>query len=126
MKIEATTTKMLAACCIHITILNMSLMVLKAKAVNANHKTAKKSLKCVNCSVMLQVETTDQQKGLHLLCLPDDWTLEAELQEVLRRAPGTKKLESQSQSQCQIGGRKADEVEVLEGDPAFDQVMIHA
>ena len=32
-----------------------------------------------------------------------------------------------SQSQCQYGGRKrADEVGVLEGDPAFDEVMIQA
>ena len=89
MKIEATTAKMLAVCRTHIAIAdNMSSMGLSTKAV-------------VKCSTEDDKETTHTRqpmwqlhkmphsreralpsKGLYLPLLPEDWSLEAEVQEV--------------------------------------------
>ena len=63
-------------------------------------------------------------KGLHLPFLLEGWSLE-----LCRKSNKAKDAHKKHRSQTQHphGGRKrADEVAVLEGDPAFDEVMIQA
>ena len=87
MKIEATTAEMLAVCRTHITIAdNMSSMGLSTKAVSAVQKMMKKSS---TQHPMWQLHKTPHSreraltsKGLYLPLLPEDWSLEAEVQEV--------------------------------------------
>ena len=87
MKIEATTAKMLAVCHTHIAITdNMSSMGLSTKAVSAVQKMAKKSsthsTPCGNYKMPHSRERALPSKGLHQPLLPEDWSLEAEVQEV--------------------------------------------
>ena len=68
-------------------------------------------------------------KGLHLPFLPEDWSLEAHWKQKCRKSNKAKDAHKKPRSQPQRrhGGRKrADEVGVSEGDPTFDEVMIHA
>ena len=87
MDIEATAAKMLAVYHTHIVIANnMSSMGLAAKAINAIQKTTKKPFTCGNCT-----KCHTPSKGLHLSQMSEDWTLEAEMQESKKTAPGAKK-----------------------------------
>ena len=89
MKIEATTAEMLAVCRTHIAIAdNMSSMGLSTKAVSAVQKMTKKSSP-THSSPMWQLHKTPHSreralpsKGLYLPLLPENWSLEAEVQEV--------------------------------------------
>ena len=131
MKIKATTTEMLAVCHTHITITdNMSAMGLSIKAVNAVQKTMKKSTthgsRCSNCT---KHDTPGREH-----CPAKDSTCHScqkigHWKKKCRKSNKAKNAykKPKSQSQCQHGGRKrADEVGVSEGDPAFNEVMIHA
>ena len=87
MKIEATTAEMLAVCCTHIAITdNMSSMGLLTKAVSAVQKMTKKASShgnpCGNCTKRHTPGRALPSKGLYLPLLPEDWSLEAEVQEV--------------------------------------------
>ena len=88
MKIEATTAEMLAVCCTHIAIAdNMSSMGLSTKAVSAVQKMTKKASShgnpCGNCTKCHTPGREAQpSKGLYLPLLPEDQSLEAEVQEV--------------------------------------------
>ena len=88
MKIKATTAEMLAVCCTHIAITdNMSSMGLPTKAISAVQKTMKKASShgnpCGNCT---KCHTPGREhcpaKELYLPLLPEDQSLEAEVQEV--------------------------------------------
>ena len=86
MKIEATTAEMLAVCRTHIAITdNMSSMGLSTKAVSAVQKMTKKasshSNPCGNCTSHSRKRALPS-KGLYLPLLPEDQSLEAEVQEV--------------------------------------------
>ena len=88
MKIEATTAEMLAVCRTHIAIAdNMSSMGLSTKAVSAVQKMKKKASS--HSQPLWQLYKTSHSreralpsKGLYLPLLPEDWSLEAEVQEV--------------------------------------------
>ena len=130
MKIEATTAEMLAVCCTPITIAdNMSSMGLSTKAVSAVQKMTKKvsshSNPCANC-------TKRHTPGREHCPAKDSATLARRSVTRSRSAgsltrPRMPTRNPKSQSQCRHGGRRrADEVGVSEGDPSFDEVMIHA
>ena len=131
MKIEATTAEMLAVCCTHIAIAdNMSSMGLSTKAVSAVQKMMKKSsthsTPCGNC-------TKSYTPGREH-CPAKDSTCHScqkivHWKQKCRKSNKAKDAHKKprSQSQWRHGGRKrADEVGVLEGDPAFDEVLIYA
>ena len=131
MKIEATTAEMLAVCHTHITIAdNMNSMGLSTKAISAVQKTMKKSsthsTPCGNCT---KHHTTGRDH-----CPAKDSTCHSfqkigHWKQKCRKSNKAKDAykKSKSQSQCRYRGRRrADEVGVSEGDPAFDEVMIHA
>ena len=89
MKIEATTAEMLAVCCTHITITdNMNSMGLSTKAIYKC--STEDNEEVINTyHPMWQLHKTPHSregalpsKGLHLPLLPEDWSLEAEVQEV--------------------------------------------
>ena len=88
MKIEATTAEMLAVCRTHIAIAdNMSSMGLSTKAISAVQKTMKQSsTHSTPCGQLHKTshpwERARPSKGLYLPLLPEDWSLEAEVQEV--------------------------------------------
>ena len=88
MKIEATTAEMLAVCRTHIAIAdNMSSMGLSTKAVSAVQKMTKKASSHGNSLWQLYKTSHSREralpsKGLYLPLLPEDWSLEAEVQEV--------------------------------------------
>ena len=131
MKIEATMAKMLAVCCTHIAIAdNMNSMGLSTKSISAVQKTIKKSsthsTPCGNC-------TKHHTPGREYHPAKDStrhscWKI-GHWKQKCRKSNKAKDAHKKpkSQSQCQHGGRRrADEVGVSEGDPAFDEVMIHA
>ena len=86
MKIEATTAEMLAVCHTHIAIAdNMSSMGLSTKSVSAIQK--KSSTHSTPCGKVLHKtshsrERTLPSQGLYLPFLPEDQSLEAEVQEI--------------------------------------------
>ena len=88
MKIEATTAEMLAVCHTHIAITdNMSSMGLSTRTVSAVQKMKKEGI--ITLQPLWQLFKTSHSreralpsKGLHLPFLPEDWSLEAEVQEV--------------------------------------------
>ena len=88
MKIEATTAEMLAVCRTHIAIAdNMSSMGLSTIAVSAVQKMTKKASShanpCGNCTKTSHSRKRAlPSKGLYLPLLPENWSLEAEVQEV--------------------------------------------
>ena len=88
MKIEVTTAEMLAVCRTHIAIAdNMSSMGLSTKAVSAVQKMTKKTTHTRQPMWQLHKmphsrERALPSKGLYLPLLPEDWSLEAEVQEV--------------------------------------------
>ena len=131
MKIEATTTEMLAVCHTHITITdNMSPMVLSTKAVSAVQKMMKKtsshSNPCGNCTKRHtpgREHCPAKDSTCHSCQKIGHWKQKCRKSNKAKDAHKKPK----SQPQWRHGGRKrADEVGVLEGDPAFDEVMIHA
>ena len=131
MKIEATTAEMLTVCHTHIAIAdNMSSMSLSTKAVSAVQKMMKKSsthsTPCGNCT---KRHTPGREH-----CPAKDSTCHScqkigHWKQKCRKSTKAKDAHKKpkSQHQWQHGGRRrADEVGVSEGDPAFDEVMIHA
>ena len=131
MKIEATTAEMLAVCRTHIAITdNMSSMGLSTKAISAVQKTVNKSsthsTPCGNC---MKHHTPGREH-----CPAKDSTCHScqkigHWKKKCRKSNKAKDAHKKprSQPQWQHGVRKrADEVGVSEGDPAFDEVMIHA
>ena len=131
MKIEATTAEMLAVCRTHIAIAdNMSSMGLSTKAVSAVQKMMKKSsthsAPCGNCT---KRHTPGREH-----CPTKDSTCHScqrigHWKQKCRKSNKAKDAHKKPKSQPQRrhgGRRRADEVGVLEGDPAFDEVMIHA
>ena len=131
MKIEATTAEMLTVCHTHIAITdNMNSMGLSTKAISAVQKMMKKSsthsTPCGNCT---KHHTTGREH-----CPAKDSTCHS-CQKIIHWKQKCRKSNKakdahkkpKSQSQCRHRGRRrADEVGVSEGDPAFDEVMIHA
>ena len=100
MNIEATTTEMLAVYHICIVIINnMSSMGLATEAINATQKTTMKPFTCGNCT-----KCHTSSKGLHLSQMSEDWTMEAEMQDLKKTAPGARKPSPPSLSQCRPGG----------------------
>ena len=131
MKIEATTVKMLTVCHTHITITdNMSLMGLSTKAISTVQKTMKKSSthstpcgNCTKCHTPGREHCPAKDSTCHSCQKISHWKQKCRKSNKAKDAHKKPK----SQPQQQHGGRKrADEVGVLEGDPAFDEVMIHA
>ena len=131
MKIEATTAEMLAVCCTHIAITdNMSSMGRSTKAVSAVQKMTKKasshSNPCGNCTKChtLGREHCPAKDSTCCSCQKiGHWKQKCRKSNKAKDAHKKPK----SQSQRQHGGRRrVDEVGVSEGDPAFDEVMIHA
>ena len=131
MKIEATTAEILAVSHTHMAIAdNMNSMGLSTKAISAVQKMTKKSSAhsnpCDNCTK----HHTPGRKH----CPAKDSTCHScqkigHWKQKCRKSNKAKDAHKKprSQTQHQHGGRKrADEVGVLEGDPAFDEVMIHA
>ena len=131
MKIEATTAEMLAVCRTHIAIAdNMSSMGLSTKAVNAVQKMTKKASShdnpCGNCT---KRHTPGREH-----CPAKDSTCHScqkigHWKQKCRKSNKAKDAHKKPKSQPQRRHgerRRADEVEVSEGDPAFDEVMIHA
>ena len=125
MKIEATTAEMLAVCRTHIAIAdNMSSMGLSTKAVSAVQKMTKKasshSNPCDNCT---KCHTPGREHCPASCQKIGHWKQKCRKSNKAKDAYKKPK----SQPQWRHGGRKrADEVGVLEGDPAFDEVMILA
>ena len=130
MKIKATTTEMLAVCRTHIAIAdNMSSMGLSTKAISAVQKMTKKASShgnpCGNCT---KHHTPGREH-----CPAKDSTCHScqkigHWKQKCRKSNKAKDAHKKPKSQHQRrhGGRRADEVGVSEGDPAFDEVMIHA
>ena len=131
MKIEATTAEMLAVCHTHIAIAdNVSSMGLSTKAVSAVQKMTKKapshSNPCGNCT---KRHTPGREH-----CPAKDSTCHScqkigHWKQKCRKSAKAKDAHKKPKSQHQrwhVGRRRADEVGVSEGDPAFDEVMIHA
>ena len=120
---------MLAVCCMHITIAdNMNSIGLSTKAISAVQKMMKKShsTPCSNC---LKCHTPGREH-----CPAKDSTCHSyqkigHWKQKCRKSNKGKDAHKKPKSQPQWwhGGRKrADEVGVSEGDPAFDEIMIHA
>ena len=131
MKIEATTAKMLAVCCTHITITdNMSSMGLSTNAISAVQKMMKKSsthsTPCGNytkCHTPVREHCPAKDSTCYCCQKIGHWKQKCRKS---NKAKDTHK-KPKSQPQWRHGGRKrADEVGVSEGDPAFDEVMTHA
>ena len=131
MKIEATTAEMLAVCHTHIAIAdNMSSMGLSTKAVSAVQKMMKKSsphrAPCGNCTKRHtpgREHCPVKDSTCHSYQKIGHW--EQKCRKSNKAKDAYKKAKSQPQ-QRHGGRRRADEVGVSEGDPAFDEVMIHA
>ena len=131
MKIEATTAEMLAVCRTHIAIVdNMSSMGLSTKAVSAVQKMTKKAPShsnpcgnCTKCHTPGREHCPAKDSTCHSCQKIGHWKQKCRKSNKAKDAYKKPK----SQPQWRHGGRKrADEVGVSEGDPAFDEVMIHA
>ena len=131
MKIEATTAEMLAVCCTHIAITdNMSSMGLSTKPISAVQKMMKKASShsnpcgnCTKCHTLGREHCPAKDSTCHSCQKIGHW------QQKCRKSNKAKDANKKPKSQPQWrhgGRRKADEVGVLEGNPAFDEVMIHA
>ena len=131
MKIEATTDEMLAVCRTHIAIAgNISLMGLSTKAVSAVQKMMKKASShgnpcgnCTKCHTPGREYCPAKDSTCHSCQKIGHW------KQKYRKSNKAKDAHKKPKSQPQRwhgGRRRADEVGVLEGDPAFDEVMIHA
>ena len=131
MKIEASTAEMLAVCWMHIAIAdNMSTMGLATKAISTVQKSRKKHTthgrSCGNC---IQHHTPGREH-----CPAKDYTCHAcqnvgHWKQKCRKSNKAKDSKKKPKLQfChQPGGRKrADEVRVLDEDPTFDEITIHA
>ena len=131
MKIKATTAQMLAVCRTHIAITdNMSSMGLSTKTVSAVQKMTKKALSHSNpCGKYTKCHTPGREH-----CPAKDSTCHScqkigHWEQKYRKSNKAKDAHKKPRSppQWRHGGRKrADEVGVSAGDPAFDEVMIHA
>ena len=131
MKIEATTAEMLAVCRTHIAIAdNMSSMGLSTKAVSAVQKMTKKPPthgspcgNCTKCHTPGREHCPAKDSTCHSCQKIGHWKQKCRKSNKAKDAY----MKPKSQPQWRHGGRKrADEVGVSEGDPAFDEVMIHA
>ena len=131
MKIEANTAEMLAVCHTHIAITdNISSMGLSTKFVSAVQKMMKKASShgnpCGNCT---KSHTPGREH-----CPVKDSTCHScqkigHWKQKCRKSNKAKDAHKKPKSQPQQwhgGRRRTDEVGVLEGDPAFDEVKIHA
>ena len=110
----------------------MSSMGLVTKVFNAIWKTTKKPFigghfftcgNCTKCHTSGQDKCPAKDSTCHTCQKTSYW--KQKYKKPKKTVPGAKKPNSQSQSWCQPG-RRADEVGVQEGDPAFDEVIIHA
>ena len=131
MKIKATTAEMLAVCRTHIAIAdNMSSMGLSTKAVSAVQKMTKKppthGSPCGNCTKRHtpgRDHCPAKDSTCHSCQKIGHWKWKCRKSNKAKDAHKKPK----SQPQWRHGGRRrADEVGVSEGDPAFDEVIIHA
>ena len=122
---------MLAVCHTHIAIAdNMSSMGLSTKAISAVQKTMMKSsthsTPCGNCTKRHtpgREHCPAKDSTCHSCQRIGHWKQKCRKSNKAKDAHKKPK----SQNQRRHGGRKrADEVGVSEGDPAFDEVMIHA
>ena len=122
---------MLAVCRTHITIAdNMSSMGLSTKAVSAVKKMMKKSSthsaqcgNCTKCGTRGREHCPAKDSTCHSCQKIGHW------KQKCRKSNKAKDAHKKPNSQPQWrhgGRRRADEVGVLKGDPAFDGVMIHA
>ena len=129
MKIEATTSEMLATCRTHIAISdNMSSMGLATSTVNTVQKVHKKS-QCGNCTKphSLGRQHCPAQNSTCSFCHKlGHWR--AKCRKAKKSNPGTKKPNNpQRQSGFRKGGgKKTNEVGISEGDPHCDEIMIQA
>ena len=122
MKTKATTAEMLAD--------NMSSMGLSTKAVSAVQKMMKKASShgnpcgnCTKCHTPGREHCPAKDSTCHSCQKISHWKQKCRKSNKAKDAHKKPK----SQPQQQHGGRKrADEIGVLEEDPAFDEVMIHA
>ena len=131
MKIEATTAEMLAVYHTHIAIAdNMSSMGLSTKAISAVQKMTKKPSthsspcgNCTKCHMPGREYCPAKDSTCHSCQKISHWKQKCRKSNKAKDAHKKPK----SQPQQRHGGRKrADEVGVSEGDPAFDEVMIYA
>ena len=130
MKIEATTAEMLAMCRTHIAIAdNMSSMGLATKAIGTVQKMKKPQSRGSPCGNCTKRHTPGREH-----CPAKDSTCHAcqnvgHWKQKCRKSNKAKDSNKKPKSQFrrQPGGRKrADEVGVSDGDPAFDEITIHA
>ena len=130
MKIKATTAEMLAVCRTHITIAdNMSWMSLVTKAIGTVQKMKKPQSLGSPCGNCTKRHTPGREH-----CPAKDSTCHAcqnvgHWKQKCRKSNKAKDSNKKPKQQfrCRPGGRKkADEVGVLDGDPAFDEITIHA
>ena len=102
----------------------MSLMSLSTKVVGAVQKMMKKSSTCnyTKCHTPGRDHCPAKDSTCHACQKTGHWRQKCKSK---KAAPGAqKKPNPKSQSQHQPGGRKrADEVRVSEGDPAFNNAM---
>ena len=131
MKIKATTAEMLAVCHTHIAIAdNMNSMGLSTKAISAVQKMMKRSSthstqcgNCTKCHTPGREHCPAKDSTCHSCQKIGHWKQKCRKSNKAKDAHKKPK----SHPQQRHGGRKrADEVRVSEGDPPFDEVMIHA
>ena len=128
MKIEATTSEMLATCHTHIAISDkMSSMGLATTTVNAVQKVQKKS-QCANCAKPHSPgrQHCPVQNSTCSFCHKQGpWRVKC--RKAKESNPGTKRPHNlQGNVDHEMRGRKTDEVGVSQGDPHCDKITIHA